>query len=86
MESTEQQKGSTKYNFNKNKLTINLVVEIIVNNSNGENALRTLKRQGQIEDIFRSVKKNRDYRKPSDQKKIKEAQATQRRIRARKKT
>ncbi len=61
------------------------MVEIIINNTNSENAIRLLRRQGQIEGIFRAVKKSKEYYKPSEKKKIKSQEATLRRIRNRRK-
>ena len=59
------------------------MVEIIINNTNSENAIRLLKRQGQIEGIFRAVKNSKEYYKPSEKKKRQTQEATLRRIRTR---
>ena len=61
------------------------MVEIIINNPNSENAIRLLRRQGQIEGIFRASKKSKEYYKPSEKKKLKAQEAALRRIRNRKK-
>ncbi len=64
------------------------MVEVIIsssNNANPEAINRAIKRQAQIEGIFKVSKRNNAYSKPSEAKKLKKAEARQRRIRNRRK-
>ena len=57
---------------------LNLTIQVTVKDNNVEQALRNLKKKMQREGIWREMKRNRSYEKPSERRVRKKAEAIRR--------